>query len=179
MGVAVNCADFQLAYQPGVMPYWLHISYRGTIEHMTWSDRLLCAIQHDLETLLLGTYVLRLSTRMGMLHLRVQPSTLPSRHRSGLLAILLLWLLSPAGPRSQVHLEEAKQQQFDLHPAFSPMDSNEGRVNNLIQTHLRGKNAHELDRRIEVIEPDTWHQHIMAKQARASPPSRASSVSKS
>ena len=54
VGLAVNCADFQMTYQPGVMPYWLHISYHGAIEHMTWSDRLVCAIQHVLGTLLAG-----------------------------------------------------------------------------------------------------------------------------
>ena len=54
VGLAVNCADFVTTYQPGVMPEWLHISYHGYIEHMTWPRRVVRATQHVLETLLAG-----------------------------------------------------------------------------------------------------------------------------
>ena len=43
-----------MTYRPGVMPYWLHFSYYGTTEHVTWYDRFVCAIQHALDTLLVG-----------------------------------------------------------------------------------------------------------------------------
>ena len=54
VGLAVNCADFQTTYQPGVSPYWLHISYHGKIDRVTWYERVVRAIQHVLEALLAG-----------------------------------------------------------------------------------------------------------------------------
>ena len=54
VGLAVQCADFDMAYQTGVQRFWLHISYHGKIEHMTWGDRVFAAICHVLQYLLDG-----------------------------------------------------------------------------------------------------------------------------
>ena len=54
VGCAINCADFTMTYQPGVVPFWLHIAYHGTLGRVTWQDRVLSAIRLVLRTLLRG-----------------------------------------------------------------------------------------------------------------------------
>ena len=56
------------------------------------------------------------------MHILRKKFIIPSEDRSGLLAMLLLLLITPSGSKSQVLLEQVKQQYFDLHPHFSPMD---------------------------------------------------------
>ena len=109
----------------------------------------------------------------------VQRFSFPDRHRSGLLAILLLLLITPSTPKSQVRLEQVKQQDCGLRPDFAPLGHNERRVSHLIATRFRGRHAIEFYRLIESIEQDPLHQQMMETQATANQPSATSSGPKS
>ena len=54
VGCAINCADFTMEYQIGVKPYWLHISFHGSLDRTSWQDRVMGAMRLVLQTLLRG-----------------------------------------------------------------------------------------------------------------------------
>ena len=78
VGCAINCADFQMDYRPGVKPYWLHIAYHGWLDSTSWQDRILGAMRTVLQTLLRGQDVVvhcahgpQIENIMCVCHLRI------------------------------------------------------------------------------------------------------------
>ena len=57
VGCAINCMEEPIAYQTGVKPFWLHISYHGELGHTTWQRRVLGAMRLVLKTLVEGENV--------------------------------------------------------------------------------------------------------------------------
>ena len=58
VGCAINCADFPVKYQRGVVPFWLNIAYHGKVDcglgEFSWTDRVLGAMRVVLRTILRG-----------------------------------------------------------------------------------------------------------------------------
>ena len=87
----------------------------------------------------------------------------PGRHRTGLFIIIVLIFLSDVrGEPEDTRIDTAMQMYFDFHPEFAPGDHNEGFVKELVEKHLKRRNAQEFKDLLAAMHEEPDYQRLLS-----------------